>query len=89
MHTSKAEAELQAALDCITDINEDRKSLRKMGRSLFHPVFAHPLDDLIRKQGLGPGDNRAYARMHPDAFPRMVRSFKDSVLKRSAAEQPF
>ena len=47
------------------------------------------IDDLIRKQGLGPGHNRAYARINPDAFPRLVRTFKESVLKRSAAEQPF
>jgi len=38
------------------------------------------IDDLIRKQGLGPGHNRGYARINPDAFPRLVGTFKESVL---------
>jgi hypothetical protein len=47
------------------------------------------IDGLIRKQGLGPGHHRGYARIQPDAFPRLVRTFSESALKQSAGEQHF
>jgi hypothetical protein len=47
------------------------------------------IDDLIRKQGLGPGHSRAYARINPDAFPRLVRTFKESVLNRQPLNSLF
>jgi hypothetical protein len=37
------------------------------------------IDGLIRKQGFGPGHHRAYARIQPDAFPRLVRTFNESA----------
>jgi hypothetical protein len=39
------------------------------------------IDGLIRKQGFGPGHHRAYARIQPDAFPRLVRTFNESAFK--------
>jgi hypothetical protein len=40
------------------------------------------IDELNLKHGLGPGHNRAKSRTLPDAFPAMVKTFKESVLKR-------
>ena len=53
-------------------------------RPAIHKSMAAPqarIDDFIRKQGLGPGHNRAYARINPDAFPRLVRTFNESAFK--------
>jgi hypothetical protein len=47
------------------------------------------IDELNLKHGLGPGHNRAKSRTQPDAFPAMVKTFKESVLKETTAEQPF
>jgi hypothetical protein len=47
------------------------------------------IDVLNLKHGLGPGHNRAKSRTQPDAFPAMVKTFKESVLKETTAEQPF
>jgi len=47
------------------------------------------IDELNLKHGLGPGHNRAKSRTQPNAFPAMVKTFKESVLKETTAEQPF
>ena len=39
------------------------------------------INEFNLKHGLGPGHNRAKSRTQPNAFPAMVKTFKESVLK--------
>jgi hypothetical protein len=61
-----------------------RPAIRK-----FMAAHQPQIDELNLKHGLGLGHNRAKSRTQPDAFPEMVRTFKESVLKETTAEQPF